>query len=116
MSPPRCYGIRLVNPFQGTLQIVHTGDARALSRDGYHWEIQVLVEQRAAIGWGSLNRQSAIWLIPRPRHDDTPEARDSGKYMGSAIRHRLEAYTPEQLRYNIGAGRFVKRKAILATW
>lgn len=55
MNQPHCYGIRLVNPYLGTLQVVNAGFARALSSDGYQWEIQVQVERQA--GWGSLNRQ-----------------------------------------------------------
>ena len=59
MNPPRCYGIRLVNPFLGTLQVAHLGEVRALSRDGHDWEIQVLVESDTTAGWGSLNRRPA---------------------------------------------------------
>lgn len=63
MNSPSCYGIRLVNPFLGTLQVVHTEDARAMSRDGQNWEIQILVRTRSAADWGSLNRRS-----DRPRY------------------------------------------------
>jgi len=58
VNPPRCHAIRLVNPFLGTLQLVHAGDVRALSRDGRHWEIQVRAQRPAAVAWGSLNRQT----------------------------------------------------------
>ena len=56
MNRPRCYATRLVNPYTGVLQVADDGVARSLSRDGYHWEIQVQVE-RGAGGWGSLNRK-----------------------------------------------------------
>jgi len=43
---PLCYGVRRLNPFQGILQVVELGDARALSLDGVRWEIQVRCAQR----------------------------------------------------------------------
>lgn len=48
---PQCYAVRLLNPFRGVLEIVETERARALSRDGLHWEIQVEAE-RPEHTWG----------------------------------------------------------------
>jgi hypothetical protein len=56
MNQPDCYGVRLLNPFLGVLQVVNADGVRALSRDGQQWEIQIQVE-RPGGGWGSLNRQ-----------------------------------------------------------
>jgi hypothetical protein len=50
-ASPRCYAVRLPNPFLGVLEIVETDRARALSRDGAHWEIQVVTE-RPEHTWG----------------------------------------------------------------
>lgn len=58
MSLPNCYALRRVNPFSGVLQVIDQGDSRALSTDGYHWEIQVRIEQTSR-GWGSLNRSGS---------------------------------------------------------
>ncbi len=56
MNQLHCYGTRLLNPYLGTLQVANADFVRALSRDGYQWEIQVHVERQVG-GWGSLNRQ-----------------------------------------------------------
>lgn len=53
--PPNCYGVRRLNPFLGVIQVVDIGDARALSEDGVHWEIQVLAAQPEH-DWRSPNR------------------------------------------------------------
>ncbi len=36
------FAVRRLNPFRGTIQICASGEARALSTDGRHWEIQIL--------------------------------------------------------------------------
>lgn len=38
------YATRLLNPFQGTAQIVDTGHARAVSTDGVNWRLQIRSE------------------------------------------------------------------------
>jgi hypothetical protein len=55
MNQPHCYGLRLVNPYLGVVQVIDSGITRALSRDGFQWEIQIQVERRSG-GWGSLNQ------------------------------------------------------------
>jgi len=54
-----CYGVRRLNPFQGMLQVVELGDARALSLDGVRWEIQVLCEQPDHI-WRNESRGTPL--------------------------------------------------------
>lgn len=44
-SPQDAYSLRRLNPFNGTLQVVATQAARALSADGSRWEIQVWSRQ-----------------------------------------------------------------------
>ena len=52
---PVCYGVRRLNQFQGILQVVELGDARALSLDGVRWEIQVRCAQ-PELPWGIPSR------------------------------------------------------------
>lgn len=52
------YAVRRLNPFAGVAQIVATDNARAISLDGQHWEIQVLAEGPTDF-WGSINRNTA---------------------------------------------------------
>lgn len=51
---PHCYGRRRLNPYAGMIQVVDAGDARALSPNGRHWEIQVLAA-RPEHDWRSPN-------------------------------------------------------------
>lgn len=53
-STPHCYALRRLNPYAGMLQVVDIEDARALSPDGRHWEIQVLAA-RPEHDWRSPN-------------------------------------------------------------
>lgn len=50
-----CYSVRRLNPFLGVVQIVETGDSRAISPDGVDWEIQILAE-RPQDTWGAPAR------------------------------------------------------------
>ena len=47
------YATRLLNPFQGTAQIVETGHARAVSTDGVNWRVQIRSEIYKT-SWSSL--------------------------------------------------------------
>ncbi len=58
-ATPRCYGVLRLNPFQGVLQVVELGPARALSADGERWEIQVLCAQPEHT-WRSPNRAESV--------------------------------------------------------
>jgi hypothetical protein len=49
----RRFAVRLVNPFEGVLQVLETARARAYSRDGRVWQVQVL-SQRPDHTWRSL--------------------------------------------------------------
>ncbi|OOZ36885.1 hypothetical protein [Solemya velesiana gill symbiont] len=37
----RNYSVRRLNPFQGVIQMLHTPSGRAISLDGFHWELQI---------------------------------------------------------------------------
>lgn len=53
MNPTvHCYALRRLNPFLGVTQIIESEGGRALSPDGYNWEIQLYGERRS--GWGSF--------------------------------------------------------------
>ena len=54
-----CYAVRRLNPFLGVTEVVETRLARALSRDGVSWQLQVLAE-RPQHTWGSLSRGPTI--------------------------------------------------------
>ena len=41
----RCYAIRQLNPFEGTLQVMEQGLARAYSANGHLWRVQVMAER-----------------------------------------------------------------------
>lgn len=47
------YALRLLAPYQGVLQIVDTGEARAMSPDGIEWQVQVRVGTRNPV-WGEF--------------------------------------------------------------
>jgi hypothetical protein len=61
MSRPVCrsFAVRQVNPYDGVLQVVETGRARAYSSNGRVWQIQVLAE-RPDHTWRSLGHSSPI--------------------------------------------------------
>ena len=46
------FSLRLLSPYRGAAQVVSAGDARAISRDGESWEIQVNAERPADL-WAS---------------------------------------------------------------
>jgi hypothetical protein len=58
VTPPgqtHCFSVRRLNPFTGVIQVVEWPDARALSSDAMHWEIQIRAE-----------RPDDLWGAPRP--------------------------------------------------
>jgi len=72
------YSLRRVNPFEGVVQVLEVDAARAISRDGIEWEIQVEAESPNSL-WGSINagstvrrffrfglwsRQRGLWRVP----------------------------------------------------
>ena len=54
-----CYSLRRVNPFEGVVQVLEIDAARAISRDGVEWEIQIEAESPNTL-WGSLNAGTAV--------------------------------------------------------
>jgi hypothetical protein len=48
------YSLRRVSPLEGVIQVLERDAARAISRDGIDWEIQVETESPNTL-WGSLN-------------------------------------------------------------
>ena len=52
------YSVRLLNPFQGILQIVRSDTARALSNDGITWRLQIR-SNLEHIPWGFVDDHSA---------------------------------------------------------
>jgi len=58
------YAVRRLNPFQGMVQVVELGDARALSLGGEHWEIQVRCAQPEHT-WRSANQGEPVMRFLR---------------------------------------------------
>jgi hypothetical protein len=59
ISPSHAYSLRRVNPLEGVVQVLERDAARAISRDGIDWEIQVETESPNTL-WGSLNAGTAV--------------------------------------------------------
>lgn len=55
----RCYAVRRLNPFEGVLQVVESGRARAYSSDGRQWQVQVLT-RRPEHTWRSASDAGAV--------------------------------------------------------
>ena len=54
IAPAHAYSLRRINPLEGVVQVLERDAARAISRDGVQWEIQVETESPNTL-WGSLN-------------------------------------------------------------
>lgn len=78
ISPAHAYSLRRINPLEGVVQVLERDAARAISRDGVDWEIQVETESPNTL-WGSLNaarparrffrfgtwsRRRGLWRVP----------------------------------------------------
>jgi hypothetical protein len=78
ISPVHAYSLRRVNPLEGVVQVLERDAARAISRDGVEWEIQVETDSPNTL-WGSLNtgnvqrrffrfgtwsRRRGLWRVP----------------------------------------------------
>jgi hypothetical protein len=78
ISPAHAYSLRRINPLGGVVQVLERDAARAISRDGVDWEIQVETESPNTL-WGSLNtgkvqrrffrfgtwsRRRGLWRVP----------------------------------------------------
>jgi hypothetical protein len=55
----RCYAVRRLNPFEGVLQVVESGSARAYSADGRGWQVQVL-SRRPDHTWRSASDAAPV--------------------------------------------------------
>ncbi len=58
----RCYGLRRVNPFLGTLMVVRTPRGRALSSDGRHWQLQVATYPPRGLWSGEGHSDELRWF------------------------------------------------------
>jgi hypothetical protein len=80
----QAYSKRLLSPFTGQVQVVETGQARALTLDGRNWEVQYRVsigrgpvaDQQQAVKQdnyvrAAIIRPSGIEHMPLPRYLDT---------------------------------------------
>ena len=105
----RAYAIRRVNPFLGVLQVVETGDGRAISTNGVVWDIELRTERSGM--WGSLNKdikeavyyRFGLWsaeegLVNRPLapHLDREKLTSQYEFLIQSIKERLQ-YIPFKL-------------------
>ena len=105
----RAYAIRRVNPFLGVLQVVETGDGRAISTNGVVWDIELRTERSGM--WGSLNQdvkeavyyRFGLWsaeegLVNRPLapHLDREKLTSQYEFLIQSIKERLQ-YIPFKL-------------------
>lgn len=105
----RAYAIRRVNPFLGVLQVVETGDGRAISTNGVVWDIELRTERSGM--WGSLNKDTkeavyyrfGLWsaeegLVNRPLapHLDREKLTSQYEFLIQSIKQRLQ-YIPFKL-------------------
>jgi hypothetical protein len=103
MNEPRRYARRRINPFLGVIQVIDSDDGRALSPDGYNWEIQLFAERR--VGWGSLGTSTerrlyryGVWssaeglaCFPAPPMVSREEARRAAGVLVEAARASVQA-------------------------
>jgi len=97
------YSVRRINPLQGVMQVLERDAARAISRDGIDWEIQVETESPNTL-WGSLNagravrrffrfgtwsRQSGLWRVPVNPILDIGEMLEESAALVAALEARL---------------------------
>ena len=75
------YSRRALSPFTGTVQVIDTPQARALSLDGVHWEITYRVRDRV--------RQAAAPAAGEPRYQMARAASVAG---GRVLRHALHPF------------------------
>jgi len=105
----RAYAIRRVNPFLGVMQVIETGDGRAISSNGVVWEIELRTERSGM--WGSLNQdvkqavyyRFGLWsaeegLVNRPLapHLDREQLTSQYEFLIQTIKERLR-YIPFKL-------------------
>ena len=105
----RAYAVRRVNPFLGVLQVIETGDGRAISTNGVVWDIELRTERSGM--WGSLNQdvkqavyyRFGLWsaeegLVNRPLapHLDREKLTSQYEFLIQSIKERLQ-YIPFKL-------------------
>lgn len=56
----RCYSLRLLSPFLGTLQVLEADQGRAFSEDGRLWHLQVRTQVRRS-PWGRFDPGGLVW-------------------------------------------------------
>lgn len=98
------YSLRRVNPLEGVIQVLERDAARAISRDGIDWEIQVETESPNTL-WGSLNagkavrrffrfgtwsKRQGLWRVPVNPLLDIGEMIEEAQDLVAALEARLE--------------------------
>ena len=103
-STGHAYSLRRINPLQGVVEVLERDAARAISRDGVDWEIQVETESPNTL-WGSLNtgnvqrrffrfgtwsRRRGLWRVPVNPILDIGEMVEEAEDLLAALEARLD--------------------------
>jgi hypothetical protein len=103
-SAAHAYSLRRINPLEGVVQVLERDAARAISRDGVDWEIQVETESPNTL-WGSLNagriarrffrfgtwsRRRGLWRVPVNPMLNVGEMIEESDELVAALQARLD--------------------------
>lgn len=116
ISPAHAYSLRRINPLEGVVQVLERDAARAISRDGVDWEIQVETESPNTL-WGSLNtgkvqrrffrfgtwsRRRGLWRVPvNPILDIGEMVEESGELIAALEESLAQVPFPPADRFEL---------------
>jgi hypothetical protein len=116
ISPAHAYSLRRINPLEGVVQVLERDAARAISRDGVEWEIQVETESPNTL-WGSLNtgkvqrrffrfgtwsRRRGLWRVPvNPILDIGEMVEESGELIAALEESLAQVPFPPADRFEL---------------
>ena len=91
--PRHYYGIRRFSPYQGVVQVVDVGHARAYSTDGRHWQVRIQQEPGGA-------RWSGVWTAGVPAESAAVRTTPAEDLM-DALQHRPPHPFPLEDRFEL---------------
>ena len=114
--PCHCYGVRRLNPFLGVMQVLATTDSRAISPDGYNWQIQILADKpddmwgapsngrtaREYLRFGTWSRDKGLRQIPaNPLLDLSTMLERAGQLLKLLEKHHHRVPFPLEDRFEL---------------
>ena len=102
-----CFSVKRLSPFQGTLQIIDGNEARAFTRNGMHWQIQIkhhlinpkwgnlesIVFAQKYLRYGFWDKQDGLSRLPVPPTVDIDRVNILGQEIVNTIQEK-EASLP----------------------